>query len=100
MYGTLFHMQVKAGQESKVLDLFKEWERDRRPKAKGAVSGLLMRPDGKPWQLVGVAVFSSKETYRANADAPEQDRWFRRLRELLVADPTWEDGEFVEGIMS
>ena len=33
----------------------------------------------------------------ANADDPERDRWYGRLRPLLPADPEWEDGEHLAG---
>ena len=56
-----------------------------------------MKPDRKPGELIGVAVFEDRATYRANADDPEQDAWFRRVRELLESDPDWEDGDYVSG---
>ena len=43
-------------------------------------------------ELWGVAVFRDEESYRANANDPEQDKWYRRLREHLEADPEWHDG--------
>ncbi|MCI0439344.1 MAG: hypothetical protein L0177_09460 [Chloroflexi bacterium] len=99
MYGTIFRMKPKQGQEQKIIELFEEWERTRKPKVKGAVAGFLMRPDKMAGELVGVAIFSDKASYDANADDPEQDKWYRRLRDLLQADPTWEDGEYVAGGM-
>ena len=97
MYGTIFRTKVKAGHEAHVVDLFKEWEATNRRQAKGAMAGLLLKPDTDSGELVGVAVFGDQAAYRANADAPEQDRWYRRLREHLDADPAWEDGEYVAG---
>ena len=95
MYGTIYRMKVKSGQEQKVIDLADEWDREYKPKIKGAIGGLLMKPDNKPGELIGVALFQDKATDEANADDPEQDRWYRQLRELLEADPDWEDGEYV-----
>ncbi len=95
MYGSIFRMKVKPGQEQKLVEMFKEWEQQRRPKVKGVVASYLLKPDRKRNEMVAVAVFQDKQTYRANADDPEQDRWYRRMRELLEADPEWEDGEFV-----
>ena len=97
VYGTILRMKLKAGQEQNAVDLFREWERDRKPKAKGAIGGYLFKPDNRAGELIGFAVFSDKDSYVANADDPDQDRWFRRLRDLLEADPTWEDGEYVAG---
>lgn len=97
MYGTIFTMKVKPGQHKKVAEAFDRWDRERKPKLKGALASLLMKPDAKTRDLIGVAVFEDRETYEANAGDPEQDKWFRGLRELLEADPDWEDGEFLAG---
>ena len=97
MYGTIFRMKVKPGQEQSLVNIFNEWERERKPKVKGAIAEFLMKPDNKPGEMIGVAVFQDKASYMANGDDPEQDRWYRRLRELLQADPEWEDGEYVSG---
>ena len=72
-----------------------EWDRDFKPNVKGAIGGLLMRPDNRTGELIGVAIFQDKATYEANADNPAQDGWYRRLRELLEADPEWKDGEYL-----
>ena len=97
MYGTIFRMQVKRGQEQRVAQLFKEWEQERKPKVKGAVTGFLLKPDNRPDVMIGVAVFADKASYAANADDPGQDQWYQKLRALLQADPEWEDGEYVVG---
>ena len=97
MYGTIFRMRPKSGQEQAVIDHVKAWERERRGKVKGAIGALLMKPDAGTGELVGVAVFEDKASYEANAGTPEQDRWYRALREMLEADPEWEDGEYVAG---
>ncbi len=93
MYGTIARMRPKAGHEQEVQSLMDEWNRERRPKVQGAVGGYMLRPDRNPSEIVLIALFETRETYRTNADDPEQDRWYRQLREHLEADPTWEDGE-------
>jgi len=40
-------------------------------------------------------VFESREAYQRNAAGPEWDARFRRMRELLVSDPEWHDGEVI-----
>ncbi len=97
MYGTMFRMKAKLGREQKLIAVFHDWERERRPQTPGAIGGFLFKPDGKPEEFIGVAVFQDKESYAANADNPGQDAWYKELRELLVSDPTWEDGEYVAG---
>lgn len=95
MYGTVAHMRIKPGQEKAAIALLKEWERERKPKVKGAIASYLYKKDTNPNELIMAVVFQDKKTYVANAEDPEQDRWYRRVRELLVADPVWEDGEII-----
>ena len=93
MYGTIARVTPKAGQEAAVLSMMEEWDNERSDKVTGAQAVYFYKPDDKPDELVMVVVFRDKESYKANAEDPEQDRWFRRLRDLLQADPAWEDGE-------
>ncbi len=97
MYGTIFRMKVKPGAHNQVAEHFDSWLRERAPKVKGAKGSLLMKPDGLTRDLVGVAIFEDKATYEANADDPAQNEWYLKLRDLLEADPEWEDGEYLAG---
>jgi quinol monooxygenase YgiN len=95
MYGTIFRLKPKAGRESDVVTLMEEWSRSRGQEVKGARAAYLLQSERRPGELVGVAVFDDEESYRANATAPEQDAWYKRLREVLDADPVWEDGTYL-----
>lgn len=95
MYGSIFRMKVKEGAENRIAELMEEWERDVRPDVPGALGGYLMKPDNANGELVGVAVFEDRESYRANAESPKQDEWYRKMRDQLEDDPAWEDGEFL-----
>lgn len=95
MFGTVARLRPKAGQEQAVLGIMREWERERKPKVKGAIASYLYKSENNPGQLILAVVFQDRETYFANAEDPEQDRWYRRFRELLEADPDWEDGEII-----
>ena len=97
MYGSIFTMKVKTGRETAVIDLWKQWDTERQPGVGGVVAAFLLKPDRPSSELVGVAVFEDKAAYRANADDPGQDKWFRKLLENLEGDPEWEDGEYVAG---
>ena len=96
MYGTVARMRAKPGHTQAILDMMNEWNRDRRPKVKGIVGGYMLTPDNSPDEPVMVAIFADLESSVANAQDPEQDRWFRQIREHLEADPDWTDGEIVE----
>ena len=79
-------MQVQPGKKDEV----KSAMRDDPRQIKGAVAFYLYDTGGD--ELWGTAVFEDEKSYRANASDPEQDKWYRRLRGLLVADPEWHDG--------
>ena len=97
-YGTIYRMRLKPGAEQRVVELMNEWDHERKPKIRGALASYLFRPDKRPGELVSVAVFRDRDAYLANARDPEQDAWYRRLREQLEADPEWDDGTIVHGI--
>ncbi len=94
MYGTIFHMRPLKGQETKVMELFEGWERQRQ-EVEGVIGGYLFLNSSRPGQMSAVAVFDSKETFTKNAENPAQDRWYRELRALLETDPEWNDSEVV-----
>ena len=73
-----------------------EWNVERKPKVKGALSSYLFELDSDPQDWILVALFEDKESYEANADDPEQDKWFRQLMEHLDGEPQWHDGEAFE----
>ena len=92
MFGTVYRMRPKPGTETAIKDLLRR-EDEERTTPTGFIAGYLFRSRSRPGELIGVAVFDSEASYRKNANDPEQDRWYRRLRELLEADPEWNDGE-------
>ncbi len=95
MYGTIFRMKPKRGQEQALVALMDQWNRDRKPKIKGFVGAYILRPDKAKGEVIGVAIFSDHDAYMANANDPAQDQWYRQMREHLQADPKWEDGEVI-----
>lgn len=98
MYGTVAHIRPKVGQEQAVITVMNDWQRERKPKAKGAIAGYLYQTENGSRDLIMVAVFQDKASYRANAEDPDQDRWYHKMRDLLEADPTWEDGEIISTV--
>jgi quinol monooxygenase YgiN len=66
--------------------------RDRPP---GARSVYLYKSDADPREYWVAGVFDSREAYTSNSATPAQDARFRKLRDLMDADPEWHDGEIV-----
>ena len=95
MYGSIAKVQVAPENRAKVESVLRDWERDLKPSARGAEQEYLFWPDDDGRTGYLLAMFGDETTYRQNADSPQQDAWYRRLRELLEADPEWMDGRFV-----
>ncbi len=93
MYGTIFSIKVKSGHEENLLETMGE----RKPE--GMLAWFLMRPDDENTDLVGVAVFESKEAYITNANCSEQHEAFTRMMEHFDEEPTWTDGEYIAAEM-
>jgi quinol monooxygenase YgiN len=92
MYGTVARMKAKPGAEAKLKEAIKKFDSRYVP---GAINAYLYRMDADPDEFYIAAIFQDKETYLANAESPEQDAEYQQMRELLVADPEWHDGEIV-----
>jgi heme-degrading monooxygenase HmoA len=92
MYGTVAQIKVKPGKETELMEYSRDVESQNIP---GWISTYVYRMDNDPNEYYLTVVFESKEAYVANANSPEQDASYRRLRELLVSDPEWHDGEVV-----
>ena len=95
MYGTIAKLRFKPQRINEIRDLLDEWKRDHRARAEGARDGYLVVPDSERGVAYLIAVFAERESYRRNAESPEQDAWYQRLRKVLDADPEWIDGEFM-----
>ena len=94
MYGTVMKATLKPGNFEKMMQLSREEWADR-----GTIPGFrnaLVLRDGD--DVYGLIIFDDEASYRANASAPDQDKWYRRRRELMTTDPEWHDGEIIEDL--
>ena len=93
MFGTIGHARPKPGHDAQIRALTEEWQRTIRPKVAGEFLQLFGRPKDRPGETVFIALAQDEATYRALAEMPEQDAWFRRFVEHVESEPTWEDVE-------
>ena len=93
MYGTVALLKVKPGKANDFAALMRQMDTERQ--MKGHVGELVYKLDSDPTQYMLVVFFQDKASYQANANAPEQDKDYRRMRDMLEADPVWHDGEIV-----
>ncbi|MGB2694902.1 MAG: hypothetical protein WBD55_06895 [Dehalococcoidia bacterium] len=93
MYGTVAHMKLKAGKMDDLKKQMTDFDTNRHPK--GYLGEIIYQMDSNQNEIMMAVFFDSKENYHANANDPEQDKEFRKMRDLLDADPEWHDGEVI-----
>ena len=98
MFGTIARVTVQPGKEEEFRALCEQWTREVGASS-GQATEYIFKAEGRPREYLSVAIFRDRETYRANAQDPETDRWYRRLRAVLEADPEWNDGEVIQSAM-
>jgi hypothetical protein len=68
-------------------------ENNNPPQLPGGVLELIGHAADDAGETVFIALMKDKDTYRALADNPAQDAWYRRFTELIEGDVRWEDVE-------
>jgi antibiotic biosynthesis monooxygenase (ABM) superfamily enzyme len=91
MFVTVFTYRARAGEEDAVVALHEDWQRTRREKAPGFVTGELLSAQGDSRSFIDVARFETEEAARAVAADSEQDAWYRRLTSLCESEPVVTD---------
>jgi heme-degrading monooxygenase HmoA len=91
MYGTIARMRIKPGMEQQFRDLEMESTED----TPGFLFSHMYRMDADTNEYMLVVAFEDRESYRRNAESPEQHQQYLRYRELLDQEPEWHDGEIV-----
>ena len=92
---SFFRMRALPGKRQAVIDQFNKWDREQKPKAKGFIRSIVAAANNGSDELMGGVRWDTTENYLANSNRPEQDAWYRELRQHLAADPEWFDGTLV-----
>ena len=90
MYGSIFSFKPKQGKKAALIDYLKQ----DQTIPEGGVAWFVMNPDDEG-DLIGIAIFKDKESYRSNSERPEQHKSFLEMMEYLDGEPTWNDGTFI-----
>jgi quinol monooxygenase YgiN len=95
MFGTVARMRLKEGATVDQLNAITAGEENRPA---GSVALLVFQSEKDPRELWVATAFESREAYFKNADSPEQNARFEKMRELFEGAPEWHDGEVVTAI--
>jgi antibiotic biosynthesis monooxygenase (ABM) superfamily enzyme len=87
MYITVSMYRAKAGQEDAIIALHEDWQRNQQPKAKGYLSGELLRNVHDHNEFIAIMRFENQESAHALTTDPEQNAWYRRVASLTEHMP-------------
>ena len=91
-HATVFSMQVKPGKLDDLMGLMgDERAEEMRLRAGGWESTVVGKSKDNPSEIWITVTWDNSENYMKNAQSPEQDAWFQKMRALLDADPAWHD---------
>jgi hypothetical protein len=93
MYGTVGRARVSPQNRDRLVEMMTSPAYVEVP---GYRRGYLMFPENREGEVLIVAVFEDRESYRRNADDPAQHERYLAYRALLEDEPEWSDGEWVE----
>lgn len=97
MYGTIAHFRIRPGMKDEFVKTVDSFGGDFIP---GWKADYYFQMDRDSDEFYLVAVFDDKQSYTANADAPDQHERYLKFRSFLAADPEWNDGQIVSAIGS
>lgn len=89
VFGTVARSRLKEGV---TVEQLKALFGDAGDQPSGAVALLVFQAADDPREVWIASAFESRETYFKNADSPEQQSRFERMRGLLEGQPEWHDG--------
>lgn len=95
MFGTIFRMRPKAGQEQTIMELVGRWEREILPELSGYIGECVLQSTSNPGEVIGLVIFDSEASYQQSSSSPAQGQWYQKLRALLESDPEWNDGQII-----
>ncbi|MDO8506072.1 MAG: antibiotic biosynthesis monooxygenase [Candidatus Limnocylindria bacterium] len=96
MYGTIQRGKVRKDRVRELMALGKEWDARERTRAVGYISSELLWCDEGEGRFCMIVHFTSKDACRKNAESPEMDAFYQKIRACLEADPEWIDGTFTQ----
>jgi heme-degrading monooxygenase HmoA len=86
---TFFRMKVQPGKVDELVRMMSEEPENAAGRGfQGAIVGQTKEDPNTVWAAV---TWDTSERYYANADSPEQNAEYQRMRALLESDPEWFD---------
>lgn len=92
MYGTLGRMRPKAGKRDELIAMLSSTPSGAA--AAGYRGSYLLKAD-EGSEVVVAVMYEDKDAYFAMVHDPQTDENFGKIMQLLEAEPSWTDGEWL-----
>jgi hypothetical protein len=93
---TFWKMKTKPGKINDIIKIMGSTEDQARIKARGWQMTVVGTRKDNPDEIWGMVTWDNTDNYKKNADSPDQNADYEKMRELLAADPEWFDCDVVE----
>lgn len=95
-HATFFRMKVQPGKVDELTQLMEERAEASRLAGAGWEGTIAGRSKNDPDTVWVAVTWDTSDRYYANAESPEQNQWYQRMRALLESDPEWFDCDVIE----
>jgi heme-degrading monooxygenase HmoA len=95
-HATFFRMKVQPGKADEFTRLMSGDMNEARAKERGWTGVISGRSKNNPDEVWGCVTWDTSERYYANAESPEQNAEYEKMRALLASDPEWFDCDVIE----
>jgi antibiotic biosynthesis monooxygenase (ABM) superfamily enzyme len=93
---TFWRMKVQPGKINDLKAVMTARQEEARLKATGWVQTIVgERKEGSD-EIWGVVTWDTSDNYYKNAESPDQNQWYEKMRSFLAAEPEWFDCDVVE----
>lgn len=93
---TFWKMKVKPGKITEITKIMNSPDDQERLKASGWQLTVVGARKDNPDEIWGMVIWDNSDNYKKNADSPDQNADYEKMRALLTADPEWFDCDVVE----
>jgi antibiotic biosynthesis monooxygenase (ABM) superfamily enzyme len=87
VFVTISTYHVKAGEEDAIIALHEDWQRNLHARAKGHLSGELLRNIEISQDFIAIMRFENQEAAQELENDLEQEAWYQRLMSLTEHMP-------------
>lgn len=93
---TFWKMKVKPGKLDDLKSVMTNAAEEARIKKSGWKMTIIGSRKDSPNETWGMVTWDTSENYYKNAESPDQDKDYQKMRQLMDADPEWFDCDLIE----